>query len=327
MTTFRPTRVDLHSHTLRSDGLLEPLELYDRMRAAGMTLVAITDHDTLAAVRELRAAGLGGPRSEAGPRLISGVEINTIPDAGLMVGDAGRELGELHVLGLGVDPDDGGLEAALTAQRAGRRERLEQTLDLLAAIGLDVREHLPAVPGWAPAPAVADAAPPQAVLGWAPAPAARAPAHAPASESLGRPHVARALVAAGLAASVDDAFGRFLERGRPGWVPRLGMGPREAIEAIRAAGGIAVLAHAPAAPRARPLIERLMGWGLGGLEVHHRTFDEATAMAMAAFAEALGLLPTGGSDYHGDDMDYATALAGTFVPDAIGERLLAALER
>jgi 3',5'-nucleoside bisphosphate phosphatase len=308
VTTLRRTRVDLHSHTLRSDGLLEPLELYARMREAGMTLVAITDHDTLAGVRELRSAGLGGPASAQGPRIISGVEINTVPDPGLMVTDAGREMGELHVLGLGVDPDDRDLEAALAAQRAGRHERLERTLDVLAGQGLDVRPHLHALPAGARGGSSYGRRP-------------------PASESLGRPHVARALVAAGFAASVDDAFRRFLERGRPGWVPRLGMGPRDAIEAIGAARGIPVLAHAPSAPRAGPLIEQLMGWGLRGLEVHHRSFDEATAGEMGAFAEALGLLPTGGSDYHGDDMDYATALAGTFVPDSVGGHLLEALAR
>jgi hypothetical protein len=69
-----------------------------------------------------------------------------------------------------------------------------------------------------------------------------------------------------------------------------------------------------------------MDWGLHGLEVHYRSFDEATVARLAAFAEAWGLLPTGGSDYHGDDMDYATAQGRLRVPDAIGERLLDALE-
>ncbi|CAN5777906.1 PHP domain-containing protein [soil metagenome] len=294
MTTLRRTRVDLHCHTARSDGLLEPLDLYARMRDAGMTLVAITDHDTLAGVRELQGAGLGGPASDLGPQLIPGVEINTVADGGVVPTDAGREIGELHVLGLGVDPHDPDLDAALAAQRQGRRERLERMLQVLAAQGMDVRAHLPGLSG-------------------------------PASGSLGRPHVARALMAAGYATSIDDAFDRFLEKGRPGWVPRMGMGPRAAIEAITAAGGIAALAHAPSAPRARLLIEQLMGWGLGGLEAHHRSFDDATAAEMSAFADVLGLLPTGGSDYHGDDMEYATALAATFVPDAVGERLLAAL--
>jgi len=100
----------------------------------------------------------------------------------------------------------------------------------------------------------------------------------------------------------------------------------EAIEAIRAAGGIASLAHAPWAPDAPAVIDQLKRWGLRALEVYYHRFDEDTVQRMIAFAAAQGLLPTGGSDYHGDDLDYATAQASTYVPDAVGDGLLAALD-
>jgi 3',5'-nucleoside bisphosphate phosphatase len=144
-------------------------------------------------------------------------------------------------------------------------------------------------------------------------------------DAMGRPHVARALVAAGHAESVNDAFRRYLEPGAPAYVRRGGMGPRAAIEAIVSAGGTASLAHAPWAPEQRAVIDRLTGWGLRALEVYYRGWDETCVERMAGFAEEQGLLATGGSDYHGDDGDYATAQALTWVPPGVAERLLAVL--
>ena len=109
------------------------------------------------------------------------------------------------------------------------------------------------------------------------------------------------------------------------YVPRLGLGPRAAIEAISAAGGLPVLAHSPAAAERRAVLRELMDWGLRGLEVHYRTFEPETVARLSAFALDLGLLATGGSDYHGDTMDYATAQSRLWVPDAVGDRLLEAL--
>lgn len=295
MTSPLRNRVDLHAHTARSDGVLEPIELYAQMQAWGSTLVAITDHDTLAGARELLTADPGDRARQAGPAIVVGVEINTLADEAIAASLPADSQGvELHVLGLGLDAADTVLEARLAAQRRGRRERLESTLDALDRLGLPVGTHLPTPPG--------------------------------GIDALGRPHVARALVAAGHADSVDDAFDRFLEPGGPAYVRRIGMGTREAIEAIRAAGGIAVLAHAPWSPEAVEAIDRLIGWGLDGLEVFYPGWDDATIDLMARFARARGLIATGGSDYHGDDRDYASAQAFVHVPPAVGEALMAALE-
>jgi predicted metal-dependent phosphoesterase TrpH len=125
---------------------------------------------------------------------------------------------------------------------------------------------------------------------------------------------------------VDDAFHRYLEPGAPAYVRRSGMDTRTAIGAIGAAGGIASLAHSPWAPREPAVIDLLVGWGLRALEVHYPGWDEATIGAMADLARARGLLATGGSDYHGDDGDYATAQAQLHVPVEVGRSLLAALE-
>jgi hypothetical protein len=289
MTTPRPNRVDLHCHTSRSDGVLPPLALHEQLRAAGMRLVAISDHDTLDGYRELRAAGLGERASAAGPQLLPAVEINSIAAEIPDLWEA-----ELHILGFGVDPDDAPFEALLAAQREARRTRILEMVERLRSLGMPVDEQLPLT------------LPPDV-------------------SSAGRPHLARALVRAGYAASVDEAMNGVLARGAPGYVPRRGIGPRVAIEAIRAAQGLAALAHFPAAPERSDVIDRLRDWGLGALEVHYAAFDPETVERMAAFAELRGLLPTGGSDYHGDTMSYAQAQAVTYVPDAVGQRLLDAL--
>lgn len=293
MTTLRRNTVDLHTHTARSDGVLEPLALYEQMRAWGSTLVAITDHDTLAGAEELLAAGCGVPGT-SGPRIIVGVEINTMVDAEIeAAGGTEQRLGELHILGFGVDPGDAALAAALERQRGARQRRLRLTLERLREQGLPVEDHLPRVEG--------------------------------GIESLGRPHAARALVSAGHAETVQDAFLRYLVPGQPGYVRRQGMGPREAIESITAAGGIASLAHAPWAPEEPGVIDRLMDWGLRGLEVHYQRWDDELVEAMAAFTDGRHLLRTGGSDYHGDTGTYAEAQTSVLVPETVGERLVEAL--
>jgi hypothetical protein len=261
------------------------------MSEAGMALVALTDHDTLDGYRELRIAGAGA--AGEGPALIAGVEINAI-------GEDDTPDGELHILGFGMGDDDPTLEMALALQRIGREARVRATLDRLRALEMPV-----------------DGAFAEVVAGAEPA-------------SLGRPHVARALCLSGHATSVDDAFRRILGRGQPAYVPRLGLGPREAIEAIRTSGGLAVLAHCRDATERRQLVDELTGWGLGGLEVYYggsgRPFSAAEVAALAAFAEERGLVATGGSDYHGDTMSYAEAIAGLTVPAAIEGPFEAALE-
>src|SRR5204863_5250760 len=127
------------------------------------------------------------------------------------------------------------------------------------------------------------------------------------------------------AASVEDAFNRLIGWGGPGYVAREGMGPREAIDAIRAAGGVPVLAHFSEAPDQVPLLRELVGMGLAGLEVFYISFAPETVAAVGAVAADLRLLATGGSDYHGDTSTYAEAHAALHVPDSVGQQLHDAL--
>ncbi len=280
-----PSQVDLHAHTLRSDGVLEPGDLVREAASCGVTTLAITDHDTLAGYREVAATGV-----PSGMTLIPGVEINA-----LVTRDLGLWEGELHILGFGMDPDNDAFEAALAGQREQRLVRFERTVDRLRELGLGIDAQVAAL--------------------------ARDD-----NDALGRPTIARALIAAGHATTVDDAFRRLIGHGCPAYVPRIGLGPVEAIAAIRAAGGLPALAHFSEAPARPDVVRELVDEGLGGLEVYYRSFDAATVEAVGEVAAELRLTPTGGSDYHGDTGTYAAAHATLWVPTFVGEALVARLD-
>jgi predicted metal-dependent phosphoesterase TrpH len=279
-----PSPVDLHTHSTRSDGVLEPAVLLGAAAAAGVRVISLTDHDTLAGCRTLVSAGA----VPDGLELIPGVEINAVVDR-----DDLWE-GELHILGFGMDLEDQAFEDVLRAQRARRRDRFERTIVRLRELDMPIDEQL-------------------------------AQLDLRDDDALGRPTIARALVASGHATSVDDAFQRIVGRGCPAYVPRSGLGPVGAIEAIRAAGGLPALAHFREAVTRRDLVQELVDAGLAGLEVYYRSFDRPTTEAMAVVATELRLLATGGSDYHGDTGTYAESHARLWVPPEVGPALQDAL--
>jgi len=282
-----PSSADFHAHTSRSDGLLAPADLVSAAAAAGVRTLALTDHDTLAGYRELVAPG--APPLPAGFDLVPGVEINaTVPDA------AHLPDGELHLVGLGVDPGAEAFEAVLDLQRGARRRRFERMLAKLRGAGLPVDAQLEDL-------------------------------NRSDDESLGRPTIARALVAAGFARDVQDAFDRIVGHGRPGYVRREAMGPVDALAAIRRAGGLPVLAHFATAPDRPALLRDLLDAGLAGIEVHHRSFDAATVQRMRVFAAAHRLVPSGGTDFHGDEGSYVEAIGETWVPDEVADEVRRAL--
>ena len=270
--------IDLHTHTQRSDGVLPPAELVAAAAAVGVRLLAITDHDTLAGVREVQRDRV----VPDGLEVVPGIEINSVLEREDQVraGD-----GEVHILGLGVDADDDALEAALARQRDARRIRFEQMVHRLREIGMPVDRALE------DQPTTTD------------------------EDALGRPRIARALIQCGYATSIEDAFQRHLSKGRPAYVPRHGLGPIEAIRAIRAAGGIASLAHFSEAPGHLGFLRELKESGLDGLEVYYRSFEPSTVGLVKDVATRLGLVMTGGTDFHGDRETYAEAHAALAFPD------------
>lgn len=175
---------------------------------------------------------------------------------------------ELHVLGHFLDPADPALAGRLAAFRQGRASRGDAILERLRAHGVDLDPAELAV---------------QAGGG-----------------SVGRPHVARLLVARGVARNMQDAFDRWLCEGRPGWVERPFPEAEEAIALIRGAGGVASLAHPALSGVCGPELERLAGLGLSAVEVDHPGQAEAVRRKLRVVAGSLGLLTTGGSDFHGE---------------------------
>lgn len=249
-------RIDLHTHSNVSDGTDTPAELVAVAAAAGLDVVALTDHDTTAGWTQALAA------APPGLRLLPGAELSTSTDDGITV----------HLLAYGFDPDAPPLVREQTRLRQARRERLRRIARRMAADGLPVDED--------------------AVL------AGLAP-DAPA----GRPHLAAVLVAAGAVASVPEAFARYLHDGGPYYIRREDTPLLEAVRMITDAGGVTVLAHARATRGGRligeEVIAELAAAGLAGMEVDHPQHDEPAKTRLSILAAELGLVVTGGSDYHG----------------------------
>ncbi len=258
--------IDLHSHTTASDGLLSPAALLDAAAAAGLTVLAITDHDTTAGYLEARRV-LAGRLLD----LVPGIEISAVHD--------GRDV---HVLGYFLDPSSTRMMEFLERQRADRRRRVAAMSERLQSLGhaIEVQPILDA---------------------------------AERGHSVGRPHVADALVAAGHVRSRDEAFDRFLEYGGPAYVPRLGASPADVVRIIHDAGGIASLAH-PGVHRRDHLIESLASEGLDAIEARHSDHDALTEDHYRSTAARLGLLVSGGSDFHGSAAHRASALGMVTLP-------------
>jgi len=248
---------DLHLHTRYSDGTYTPGSLVAAARETRLSVISVTDHDTMEACAEV-----GAEAALAGIEFIPGCEITA-------------ELGgrELHILGYLLDVGHPDLGRELGHAQEIRQQRVREMVERLHARGIPL--ELDAVFSVA---------------------ACRAP---------GRPHVARALVQGGYCGSLDEAFERFLKKDRPAWVPKEKMPAARAIELIRAAGGVSVLAH-PGLNRDDSVVEQVAALGIEGLECFHPKHPPAASARYEAMARAFGLVVTGGSDCHGRSQNRAT---------------------
>lgn len=233
------------------------------------------------AITDHDAVDAVGPARAAAPEGLA-----VIAGAELSCSVDGREA---HVLAYGVDPDDPGLEAALARFADQREARAREMVERLREKGIEI-----------------DFADVEAASG---------------SGTIARPHVARALLDRGAVGSIDEAFARFLGRSRPAFVDKPRLDPREACEIVRAAGGVAGLAH-PGTFRRDDLIPALVEAGLEALEVRHTEHSAAATRHYEALARSLDLLPTGGSDFHGTP-GHRSRLGAPRVPDAWAEALVA----
>ncbi|HUG15274.1 MAG TPA: PHP domain-containing protein [Thermomicrobiales bacterium] len=271
-------RADLHTHSSASDGLLAPAGLIRQASERGLSVLALTDHDTTLGLDEARRAG-----RELGVRVISGVELST-----------GVDEGQLHVLGYGFNERNPDLLTRLATLRASRAGRALAIIERLRELGvaIDAETARPTRPG----------------------------------ESIGRPHIARAMVGAGHVGSVAEAFERYLGDGRPAYVASRRLTPEAAVQLIVEAGGVAVLAHPYSYPAFRERLPSLIAAGLQGIEVYYGEHSCQQIDEMERVADRRGLLAAGGSDYHGDIGSERRALGSARLPDDALARFLRRLD-
>jgi hypothetical protein len=267
---------DLHSHSTVSDGTLAPSQLAARAAAAGVQLWALTDHDELDGLAEAREAALAH-----GMAFLAGTEIS--------VSFADETV---HIVGLGIDPDDPSLRAGLAATRAGRRARAQEMAAGLARVGL-----------------------PGAFEG--------ALAYVGNPELISRTHFARWLVERGTCADTHAVFRRYLTPGNPGYVPHRWAGLGEAVRWITGAGGVAVIAHPGryklTVNEEYALFSEFKTHGGRGVEVLTGSHGQSDTAKYTAMAQEFGLLASRGSDFHSPeesrtDLGRLPDLPGTLTP-------------
>ncbi|MFV0127953.1 PHP domain-containing protein [Streptomyces sp. HMX112] len=251
-------RIDLHTHSTASDGTDTPAELVLAAAAAGLDVVALTDHDTTRGHAEAIAALA---RLDRELTLVTGAELSCRVDG---VG--------LHMLAYLFDPDEPELARERELVRDDRVPRARAMVGRLQELGVAVTwERVAAIAG---------------------------------DGSIGRPHIAEALVELGVVPTVSDAFTpEWLADGGRAYAQKHELDPFTAIRLVKAAGGVTVLAHPLAVKRGRTVpeaaIAELAACGLDGIEVDHMDHDEPTRARLRGLAGELGLLTTGSSDYHG----------------------------
>ncbi|MDZ4230794.1 MAG: PHP domain-containing protein [Dehalococcoidales bacterium] len=270
------SQVDLHIHSTVSDGTLSPAEVVSRAAEAGLTVIALADHDNLDGI----APALEAARSFPQLTVIPGVEIS-----------ADIATGEAHVLGYFIDYTNPELCDALQTLRDSRLERAQQMIAKLGRLGLPVEwERVREIAG---------------------------------SGSVGRPHIAQAMLEKGYISSMKEAFSGYLGWGKPAYVSRKKMSPAELVKLILRAGGVPVLAHPLTLNEPEALIVELKAHGLAGIEAYYNNYTPEEINRLVTLADQHGLIATGGSDYHGLDNTTETMIGGADVPITVAEKLFA----
>jgi predicted metal-dependent phosphoesterase TrpH len=252
-------RIDLHTHSNRSDGTFQPAEVVRLAAERALDVVALTDHDTTDGLAEAFTTG-----SVVGVEVVPGVEFSAEFDGH-----------SVHVLCYWMDPQDAALQLELRRLREDRFRRGELMVDKLRGLGLPVGfERVRAIAGDA---------------------------------TIVRPHIAQAMVEAGVVATEKEAFERYIGDGGPAHVAKHALDPVNAVALIDGAGGVCALAHpgmwGDQSSVPLELIERMAAAGMRGLEVVHPDHTPEMRERYRTLAGELGLIATGGSDCHGTRYD------------------------
>jgi len=245
---------------------MSPAEVVRLGKESGLSAMALTDHDTVGGIAEARAEA-----HRAGMDFLAGIEISAeFPHPGT-----------LHILGYGVDPQSPVLREMMRTLLEGRDNRNPRIVEKLRESGV----------------AITMAEVEQE---------ARGGAEELARKPIGRPHIAAILLRKGYASSIKQAFDKYLAPGGLAYFDKERLSPRQAIERIGQAGGVAVLAH-PVQLRTgndaqlERVVKDLVDLGLAGIEVIHSDHDEAMVEKYSLLAERYNLVKTGGSDFHGSN--------------------------
>ncbi len=253
---------DFHLHSTASDGVRSPTWVMETAAANGVRVLSLTDHDTTAGYEEARGGSVKDADVVAAADRLG---LRLIPGLEMST-DLGKA--DVHLLGFGFDVEAKPLIDFMRWQREGRLTRLNTMVGILHDYGMNVTvERILEIAGEA---------------------------------SVGRPHVARALLEAGHVASVQEAFDLWLGNGKPADVNRERLDPAETIKIIHENGGVVFVAHAIYIGEDYPeAVEQLARWGVDGLETYYKHYDPETIAFHEQLSTRLGLARSGGSDYHG----------------------------
>lgn len=250
--------IDLHTHSKASDGNLSPHDLVAKAREKGISVLAVTDHDTTDGLEEAAQAAL-----EHNITLVPGIELNI-----------SWPTGEFHLLGLGLTHTHPLLQAIITELRSQRKNRNRDIIKKMQQDGFNISQ--------------------EALLESFP------------TSTLGRPHIAAHLVKVGACKNIQQAFDRYLGKGRPYYIHRAGADLSSSVAAIKASGGIPVLAHPLSLyiswGKIEPVLQELREMGVEGLEAYHSGARRPEGIRFDQMGRRLGYFITGGSDFHGEGL-------------------------
>ncbi|MBC7766074.1 MAG: PHP domain-containing protein [Hyphomonadaceae bacterium] len=272
--------VDLHTHSMYSDGTLTPTQLVQHAVAIGLRAIALTDHDTV--------EGLAQAQAEAEKHditFVTGIEIGVAFET------------EMHILGLNIDYLKPDFLQQVQHLRSFRNARNPQIIDKLNALGIDITMD-----------EVSDNA---------------------GGQVSGRLHIANVLVQKGAVASTQEAFSKYLGETGLAYVRKQKLTAKEGIAIIKQAGGLAFLAHPIYIEKhgidLKPVLVELKAYGLGGIEAYYSEYSAEDTVRYLNLCEQLGLLPCGGSDFHGankPEIALGNGRGTLCVPDSVLKKML-----